>query len=115
MNQAAQGFVDAMSRLGLSPTVEAGLVMFRITPAAGALAGKLVDVGVALDELTGWPQVPPHWIHLPSDVKFAKTNSDPSPKPDWNKHSRSSASWGDAPPEVCWTAHVQFVLSEATK
>ena len=115
MERPAQQFVDAMSRLGLSPTVEAGLVIFRITPAAGARSGTPVEIAVSLEELTGWPQVPPHWIHLPSDVEFAMTNSAPSSKAGWNKHSRNSAGWGDAPPEVCWTAHVQAVLSEAIK
>lgn len=114
MERPAQEFVEAMSRLGLSPKLEAGLVIFRITPAAGARAGKPLEVGVSLGELTGWPQVPPHWIHLPSDVQFIKTNSAPSPKTGWNKHSRNSAGWGDAPAEVCWTAHIQAVLSEVT-
>ena len=115
MQPPAQAFVDAMTKLGLSPAVEAGLVICRITPAAGARAGRAVEVGAAVDELGGWPQVPPHWIHLPADVGFASTNSDNSPKTGWLKHSRNSAGWGDAPPAVCWTAHLQAVLSEATQ
>ena len=113
MEGPAQRFVNAMSRLGLSPRLEAGLVIFRIVSAAGAHAGKPLDIGVSLEELTGWPQVPPHWIHLPADIRFATTNVAPSSKPGWNKHSRNSAGWGDAPPEVCWTSHIHAVLSEA--
>ena len=115
MKPPAQAFVDAMTKLGLSPTVEAGLVICRITPAAGARAGNSVEVGVSVDELGYWPQAPPHWIHLPPDIKFASTNSQDSPKAGWLQHSRNSAGWGDAPPEVCWTAHLQAVLSRVTQ
>ena len=115
MQPPVQAFVDSMAKLGLSPVVEAELVICRITPAAGGRAGSAVEVGAAVDELGGWPQVPPHWIHLPVDVKFTNTNSERSTKAGWLRHSRNSSGWGDAPPEVCWTAHLQAVLSEVTK
>lgn len=104
-----------MAERGLSPVVEAELVVCRITPADGARAGRPVEVGAAVDELGGWPQVPPHWIHLPADVRFAGTNSENSAKTGWLRHSRNPAGWGDAPPGVCWTAHLQAVLSEVTQ
>ena len=113
MDASTQAFVDAMSKVGLSPTVESGLVICRIMSVGGTLAGCVVDVGVALSALGGWPMTPPHWIHLPGDVTFANTNSKPSSKPGWLQHSRTLAGWGDAPPEVCWAAHLRFVLSEA--
>ena len=113
MQPPVQAFVDSMAKLGLSPVVEAELVICRIIPVAGARSSRTVEVGAAVDELGGWPQVPPHWIHLPADVRFASTNSENSAKAGWLRHSRNSSGWGDAPPEVCWTAHLQAVLSEA--
>ena len=104
-----------MARLGLFPAVDAGLVICRIAAIGGALAGSAVEVGVAVDELAGWPQAPPHWIHLPGEIEFAATNCEPSPKPGWLMHSRNSAGWGDAPPAVCWAAHLRAVLDEAIR
>ena len=110
-----QAFVDDMARLGLAPAEESGLVICHLAPVGGARAGSVVEVGVAIEEVANWPQAPPHWIHLPADIKFARTNSEPSPKPGWRKHSRNSAGWGDAPAAVCWAAHLQAVLDEAIR
>ena len=114
MRPGPDGFVEAMSELGLSPRVESGLVVCHVTPVAGARAGSLVGVGVAMDELTAWPQTPPHWIHLPREVEFPHTNSQCSPKNGWLKHSRNVLYWGSAPAESDWAAHVQGVLKDAT-
>ena len=108
-----QAFLDEMDESGLSPRVEAGLVVCRFIPVDGARAGSPVEVGVADDELQGWPQMPPHWIHLPHDIEFAHTNAKPSSKEGWLKHSRDCPGWGDSPPPRCWIAHVQCVLGEA--
>ena len=70
-----QAFIDDMAKLGLAPEEEAGLVICRVTPVGGAHAGTAVAVGVAVEELASWPQAPPHWIHLPSEIEFARTNS----------------------------------------
>ena len=69
-----EAFVEHMARLGLRPRVEAGLVIYDLEPVDGARAGMVVDTAVALDELARWPQVPPHWIHLPGDVTLAREN-----------------------------------------
>lgn len=106
-------FVDQMSRLGLRPRVEAGLVLYVVEPVEGARAGRVVETAVASDELTRWPQVPPHWIHLPGDLTLARTNSRPSPRPGWAMHSRQIADWGRDDPGVAWASHVRGVLSEA--
>lgn len=112
MQAAVRDFVDAMAKLGLNPRVEAELVICSVIPASGAHAGDCVAVGVAEGELRSWPQVPPHWIHLPGSVVFSNTNCKASPKATWLQHSRNCAGWGDAPAAVCWHAHVQAVLSE---
>ena len=114
MNQAIQGFMDDMAQLGLNPRVEAGLVICRIIPVEGAHAGVAVETGVSTDELTPWPQVPPHWVHLPEDITFSRTNSQASPKQRWLMHSRHLNGWGNEPPGRCWAGHVRSVIGEAT-
>ena len=106
--------MDDMTELGFSLTVEAGLVVYRITPVDGAHAGISVETGVSIDELSPWPQVSPHWIHFPADISFSRTNSKASPKQGWLKHSRQVSGWGDAPPGICWASHGRGFLSEAT-
>ena len=115
MQPPATAFVDAMAKLGLRPRVEAELVICAVTPVAGTHAGACVEVGVAAAELGDWPQVPPHWVHLPDNVVFNRTNSKASSMAEWLQHSRNCAGWGDAPAAVCWHAHVQAVLSEAIR
>ena len=115
MNHGAQVFMDDMTRHGFEPTAEAGLVVYRITPIDGAHSGTAVETGVSTNELTPWPEVPPHWIHLPGDVGFSETNSRASSKPGWLKHSRQFDGWGDAPPSICWVSHVRAALGEATE
>ena len=114
MTTGVQGFIDALTQLGLDPAVEAGLVIYRIEPVEGAHAGIEVESGVSTDELAPWPLAPPHWIHLSASISFLKTNSDASTKPGWLKHSRDIIGWGDAPPGIWWTSHVRAVVGEAT-
>ena len=102
-----------MAQLELQPTVEAGLVVCCFTPVEGARAGDSTQVGVSIDELAFWPMAPPHWIHLSSEIRFLRTNSQPSSKPGWLMHSRNVSGWGDAEPQIGWTSHLQAVLSEA--
>ena len=108
-----EAFVEHMTRLGLHPRVEAGLVIYAVEPVDGARAGTVVDTAVGVDELGRWPQVPPHWIHLPGDVILARTNSRPSTRPGWTMHSRQIAGWGVDDPGVAWAGHVRGVLGEA--
>ena len=114
MNHGVQGFIDDMTQFDLNPRVEAGLVVYRITPVDGAYAGVEIKTGVAINELDPWPQAPPHWVHLPAGITFSRTNSQASPKQGWLMHSRHLNGWGDAPPGRCWASHVRSVLSEAT-
>lgn len=113
MEGGTRRFVDDITDLGLAPTVEAEVVIYRVTPIEGASAGTPLDTGVSIDELGSWPQVPPHWVHLPATVRFPQTNTQPSPKSGWLMHSRQITGWGDAPPAVGWVSHVRAVLSEA--
>ena len=113
MQPGERGFTDAMAQLGLAPRVELGLIICCFTPVEGARAGESIEVGVSVDELAPWPQAPPHWIHLSSDIRFPRTNSRPSTEPGWLMHSRNVAGWGDAEPAAGWTSHLQAVLGEA--
>lgn len=110
-----EAFVAALDVAGADPVVEAGLVVYSVTPPTGALAGQLIRTGVVLDEVRPWPAAPPHWIHLPNEVRFASTNVGASPRPGWVAHSRDIKAWGTArSPAAAWLAHVRGVLAGAT-
>ena len=110
-----EGFLAGLRRCGIDPTVEADVVAFAVEPLAGARAGMTVPSGVGIDELGTWPAVPPHWVHLPAAVQFARSNTQPSSKPSWSKHSRQIQRWGNAAePAQAWLAHVRAVTEEAT-
>jgi hypothetical protein len=109
------GFVAGLRACGLEPLVEAGVVTFTIEPLDCARAGQALDTGVSADELVGWPAVPPHWVHFPSEVAFPHSNTQPSAKAGWTKHSRQINRWGNAAePAQAWLAHVRAVAGEAT-
>ena len=55
---------------------------------AGAYAGMPVATGVSTDELSAWPAIPPHWVHLPASINFVRSNTQASPIPGWLKHAR---------------------------
>ena len=114
MNAGVRKFIDSMTEASFAPKVEANVVIFEIVPVDGAHAGYSVATGVSIDELDAWPQVPPHWIHFPASIVFPRSNSKPSPKSGWLKHSRDMLGWGDAPPAISWASHVRAVLSEAS-
>ena len=113
MEPGVQRFIDDMAELGVNPRVDAGLVIYQITPIDGVHAGVVVETGVSTEELSLWPQAPPHWVHFPASINFRRTNSQTSPKPGWLMHSRQISGWGDAPPGICWSSHLRAVLSEA--
>lgn len=112
-NSGVRLFIDDMKGVGIDASVEAELVVYRIQPVDGAHAGSPVDTGVSIAELTAWPQIPPHWVHISTCISFPRTNSQPSPKPGWLMHSRDLQRWGEAPPGVSWAGHVRAILGEA--
>ena len=109
------GFIAGLLRCGTEAVVEAGVVTFTVAPLTGAHAGNAVRTGVGIDELGGWPAVPPHWIHLPNTISFPRSNMQGSPIRGWVKHSRQIVGWGDAAePAQAWISHIRAVLGEAT-
>lgn len=111
-----RSFVIALEGYDAAPEieVEAGMVVYSVTPVSGALAGQDVRTGVNMEELAPWPLAPPHWIHLPVEVVFSATNAGASPKAGWRSHSRDIPAWGAATvPVAAWLAHVRGVLGSA--
>ena len=112
---SVEAFIQDMTELGFETTLEAGLVIYKVVAVDGAYAGRPVETGIGTGELEPWPQVPPHWLHFPPDVRFSSTNSSPSSKSGWLMHSRQITGWGDASAGVAWASHVRAVLSEAVE
>ena len=108
------GFMNGLRRCGLEPIVDSGVVTFKVEAPTGARAGTPVPTGVSADELTGWPAIPPHWVHFPENVNFPRSNTQGSLVAGWLKHSRQIQGWGNAvEPAQAWISHVRSVLSEA--
>lgn len=108
------GFIAGLRRCGVEPVVEAGVVSFDVEPIFGSRAGRPLTTGVSVEELTTWPAVPPHWVHLPNDVTFAHSNTQASTRPGFTKHSRQINRWGNAEePAQAWIAHARGVAGEA--
>lgn len=107
-------FVDDLGCLGITAQVAGDLVEYEVEPVDGVHAGRAITTGVAIAELVRWPVVPPHWIHLPGNVGFRRTNTQMSPKEGWVAHSRNLVGWGsDQNPARAWIAHVRSVIGEA--
>jgi hypothetical protein len=108
------GFISGLHECGIEASVRDGVVTFVVAAVDGAFAGRPVEVGVSVDELGAWPAIPPHWVHLPPDVRFARSNTQASEVPGWVKHSRGTNAWGDAahPPQA-YVAHLRAVVGEA--
>ena len=114
MSGGVDDFLARMTKLGFEPTLELQLVVYQIEPVEGVLAGVAVLTAVEVEELAPWPQVPPHWIHLPDSVQFTITNSQRSIRTGWTRHSRQITQWGqDADPGVAWASHVRGVIGTA--
>ncbi|GAB1815926.1 hypothetical protein [Mycobacterium sp. MUNTM1] len=112
----ARRFADEMSvAAGVPVHAEPGRLMFDVLAVDGALAGQMVQTGVSLNEVQNWPQVPPHWVHLPNTVVFETTTSDTNDcPPGWKRHSREFAFTDTSvPPATAWLRHVRGLLSLA--
>lgn len=113
-DEGLDGFIAGLRRCGCNPEVRDGVVTFAVVAVGGSRAGIATETGVAVDELGAWHAVPPHWVHLPSAVRFERTNTQDSPITGWLKHSRQPKNWGNVPePAQAWIAHVRGMLEEA--
>ena len=108
------GFIAGLADCGIVAVSQHDVVTFTVTPIDGVHAGLEVEAGVGVDELGGWPAVPPHWVHLPDSITFPATNAQPSTVPGWLKHSRGTANWGNATHSAqAYVAHLRAVIGEA--
>jgi hypothetical protein len=114
MTDPVSAFIAGLHSVGAAPRYEGPLVVYQVEAISGPHAGTSIDTGVEVAELAGWPIAPPHWIHLPLDVSFEQTNSQPSPVAGWLRHSRQISDWGSEADGIqAWLAHVRGVLGQA--
>lgn len=107
-------FLAGLRRCGCDPVKRNDVIVFEVTAVGGRHSGQAIETGVSVNELAAWPGAPPHWVHLPSVVAIARTNTQPSPLPGWLMHSRNITGWGNAEePAQAWIAHARSVLEEA--
>jgi hypothetical protein len=112
--EGLDGFLAGLRRCGCTPEIRNDVVVFTVVPVGGGRGGVPTETGVAVGEMGMWPAAPPHWVHLPEDVRFVRTNTQPSPIPGWLMHSREPRNWGNAEePAQAWIAHVRGMLEEA--
>lgn len=111
----ARRFADDLTAAGANVRAEPGRLTYEVLAVGGAFAGQLIETGVSLAEVQNWPQVPPHWVHLPDTVSFEATNSDTADcPPGWRRHSREFTFTDmSIPPAKAWLRHVRGLLSQA--
>jgi len=115
-HHGVDGLLAGLEICGAAPELRHGLVTFKVVPVSGDLAGRVVDSGISVQEAASWPLIPPHWVHLPSDVRLQHTNAQQSTHPGWLMHSRNIVGWGDAlRPGQAWLAHLRAVLAGAVR
>lgn len=108
------GFGAGLAAHGAAPAIVDRYLTYGVEVVEGRFAGEVVPTAVAIDELSRWPLIPPHWIYLHASVTFASTNTQTCQMPDWVGHSRQIVGWGDdLDPVIGWLAHVRAVIGEA--
>lgn len=110
-----QTFLADLAGHGVEGQVQGPAVVYTVVAVAGGLAGQAVPTAVSINELTGWPAVPPHWIHFPVSVTFDQSNTDTIDCLEgWRRHSRDIGNWSTSrPPILNWLAHVRGVAAGA--
>jgi len=111
----AQRFIGDMARAGVEVRVDGARLTYGILAVGGNLSGQLVPTGVSMSEVQNWPQIPPHWVHLPDTITFEPTNSDTTDcPPGWKRHSREfQLTDTSVPPATAWIRHVRGLLTLA--
>ena len=108
-------FLADLEAEGCKPSRDGEVVRYHVIPVSGRYAGTPVATGVSVNEVQGWPTVPPHWIHLPDEITFTQTNVDTQDcLTGWRRHSRDTGPWTlDRKPILVWLAHVRGVIGQA--
>lgn len=112
---SVQAFINDLAGQGVEAHMQGPAVIYSILAVSGGLVNHTVPTGVSVNELTGWPAVPPHWIHFPTTVTFAQANTDTTDCLDgWQRHSRDIGTWStNRPPILNWLAHVRGIVAGA--
>lgn len=116
VSSATRRFMDDMAAAGAPVRVDGARLLYQVIATNGPLTGHTVTTGVSVSEVQSWPQVPPHWVHLPTSIGFASTNMDTIDCPEgWCRHSREFGFVeASAPPAVMWLRHVRGLISSAS-
>ena len=111
----ARRFMDDMAAAGAPVRDDGARMLYEIVAVGGPLSGQAVTTGVSVSEVQNWPQVPPHWVHLPATLTFPQTNADSVDcPPGWLRHSREfGLTSTSVPPAVAWLRHVRGLLAAA--
>jgi len=107
--------MDDMSAAGAATRFDGSRLLYEVLAVSGPFVGQTVTTGVSISELQNWPQIPPHWVHLPDTVTFSETNSDVVDcPPGWKRHSRDFRLTDmSVPPALAWIRHVRGLVSIA--
>lgn len=108
-------FIADMAAVGIEVRVDGARLMYEVLAVSGPLGGQPVMTGVSRTEVQNWPQVPPHWVHLPETITFPETNADVTDcPPGWKRHSRDfQLTDMSVPPALAWIRHVRGLLAIA--
>lgn len=115
LSEAVQQFIADMTAAGAPARPDGPRILYDIVVVGGAHAGQTITTGVSISEVQSWPAVPPHWIHLPTYVRFAETNVDDIDcAPGYKRHSREY-NYTDTSihPARAWLSHVRGFISIA--
>ena len=117
-DRATRAFTEDMAAAGIPVRADGPRLLYTILAVAGSCAGQEVPTGVSVTEVQNWPQIPPHWVHLPDSVTFptGETNTDETDTlPEWKRHSRDLGPWDmTVPPATAWIRQVRGIVSAAT-
>ena len=103
-----ESFINGLDQLGIETERRGGLVLLTLDIVAGDTGQPLA----ATDPPPDFPNVPPHWLHLPKDVQLIGSGSrDSELGPDWLRWSRPHPNWvGGEHASKRWLAHVRSLI-----
>lgn len=115
MGSGLDRFDAELKQFGIVGEQRDSLLVYRVVPTSGTSCGVETETGVELPAVETWPQVPPHWIHVPDSLLIPGSNQQPSSAAGWSRYSRPHPGRLDASaaPMREWIAHVRAVLGEA--
>ena len=106
-------FIAGVQKLGLKFRQVGNHVVVTLDVSPPGLSNP-PDVGA--DPPADFPNIPPHWVHLPSDLALPEGKPRPSELGEsWRKWSRQHPKWRASLGVPGWVAHVRSLLLIAFK